>query len=69
MLLTLLAPYGARKRIAESIGVNPSLVTRWGQGRQSPVTRYRVALEREHGIPVMAWDEPAETAATPPSAA
>ena len=44
--------------IARSIGATRSLVTRWLQGRQKPTTRYRVLLERIHGIGLTWWDEP-----------
>lgn len=73
ILVELLKPFGARKAIAERVGADPTLVTRWGQGRQKPTTLYRTRFEEHYGVPLLSWDEPAdepaEASAQPPSAA
>ena len=78
-LARMLEPFGARKAIAERVGADPTLVTRWGQGRQNPTTVYRIRFV-PLGIELMDWETPADSAflvelataeatATPPSAA
>ena len=54
--------------IARSLGVARSVVTRWAQGRQAPITRYRLELQKVHGIPIEAWDEPEAPSSQAPAA-
>ena len=51
---------GAQAKLARELSVASPVITRWVQGRQKPITRFRAELERLHGIPLLSWDQPAE---------
>ena len=52
---------GAQRRLAEQLNVSPSLVTRWNQGMQKPVTRLRQAIEAIYPeIRISDWDTATE---------
>lgn len=55
---------GAQKALAEKLRVSEQAVSRWATGAASPVSRYRLALQEDLGIPWRAWDEPAEDSAS-----
>lgn len=54
--------------IAERVEVNQSLVARWGTGERSPTSAQRKLLRAEFGIPIGAWEKPAEAAPAPEAA-
>jgi transcriptional regulator with XRE-family HTH domain len=49
---------GAVHRLAELCGVDHSVASRWRSGDRTPETRFRVRLQDEFGISLLAWDEP-----------
>lgn len=56
--------------IAEKLGVDKSLVTRWRSGARKPTASQRRDLRELYGIPEEAWDEPwseSEKPSAPPA--
>ena len=47
---------GDAARLAERLGVHPSMVTRWLQGTRLPNTAQRVYLFEQYQIPILLWD-------------
>ena len=54
----LLSEYGSQQALANEIGIQPSVITRWRQGRQAPVTQSRIILSNRLRIPIGDWDLP-----------
>jgi|GEM_PF-6733868 transcriptional regulator with XRE-family HTH domain len=52
-----LAERGAQQALAKELGVPASLILSWRSGRQSPLTKSRLALLDHLGIPIESWDE------------
>lgn len=49
---------GDAAQLAREIGTPPSVVSRWLNGDQRPVTASRIFLWKRSGIPIESWDEP-----------
>lgn len=63
LLREALKDRGASAELARRLGVAPSVVSRWLEGRQSPATKSRMEIAALHGIAVLDWDAPAKGAA------
>lgn len=57
-------PKFTQSSIAELCDVTPQAVAHWISGTTKPLDRYRKLIEAATGIPVSAWDEPTEEAAS-----
>lgn len=55
-----LTEHGAMSRLAERLGVNPSMVSRWASGERSPRMTTLALIERETGISPGHWVIPAD---------
>lgn len=51
---------GGQKALAAKLGVNEGNMSRIVNGIRLPTLHVRTALEDQFGIPIRAWDEPAE---------
>ena len=69
LLLSVLHGGVSQGAVARKVGVARSVVTRWAQGRQAPMTRSRAVLESDFDIPILSWDQPAEAQESQPPAA
>ncbi len=58
-----LAPHvaerGKKAELADSMGIDRGLVTRWATGKIKPGTKYRLELKRRFGIDITLWDKEA----------
>lgn len=57
LLREALKERGAAAELSRAVGVVPSVITRWLDGRQKPDTRNRIAIEEQKDIPLQSWDE------------
>jgi transcriptional regulator with XRE-family HTH domain len=48
---------GAKRRLAEKLGIPQSIVTNWVNGSRRPVSKTRAKLEELLGIRWTLWDE------------
>lgn len=65
----LLAKKASHAEIAQAMGRDKSLVTRWITGERNPTKVQRAKLKKLYGVMAAAWDEPApaqRSRATPP---
>lgn len=55
-----LAPHvekrGKKAELADGMGVDRGMVTRWVSGEQKPGTKYRLELKTRYGIDISSWD-------------
>jgi transcriptional regulator with XRE-family HTH domain len=69
---------GAQKKLAEAMGVDAAVPSRWRSGERKPDTRNRMWLDERMGIPWQWWEqrpveeqksEAIETSSPPPTEA
>lgn len=52
--------------VAEALGENQSLVSRWAAGDRTPSAQNRKKLQESYGIDLWSWDEPDESSSDAP---
>lgn len=56
----LLAERGAKRRLAQRLGVAQGEICNWINGSRRPVAKTRAKLQKMLGIKWTLWDEPAD---------
>lgn len=66
-LAPLVEKHGEKSALAKRLvgKTDEAQVGRWAAGKRKPDTRNRLQLEQLLGIPIAAWDEPADEAEDP----
>jgi transcriptional regulator with XRE-family HTH domain len=55
-LVPYVAERGQKAELADGMGVDRGMVTRWVSGEQKPGTKYRLELKDRYGIDISSWD-------------
>lgn len=56
-LAKILEDRGAQQSLADELGVDAGIVSRWRTGKLGPGAGSRLQLQERFGIPWQAWDE------------